>query len=181
MVFRDDSVLGRAVLWLAKMTAIAGGLVLLALIVLIIVSVTGRALIWAGLRPVMGDYELVSAGIGFAIFSFMPWAHFKRTHAIVTLVSDRFGALVNRWILVATDLMMLAASAFIAWRLYLGMLDKFAFRETTLLLRMPLGWAYAAALVGACVFVVVSVYVLGRSLTHAARGEDEVDGEGAHL
>ena len=85
----------------------------------------------------------MSAGIGFAIFAFLPWAHLTRGHAIVTLLSDRFGPLFNRWILVITDAMMLAAAVFIAWRLYFGMLDKFAYRETTLLLRMPLGWTYS--------------------------------------
>ena len=95
--------------------------------------------------------------------------------------SDRFGPLVNRWILVITDIMMLAAAGFIAWRLYDGMLDKFRYNETTLLLRMPLGWTYAAGLVGAVVFVVVALYVLGRSVSHALAGRSELQSSGADL
>ena len=102
-------------------------------------------------------------------------------NAIVTIVTDRFGPVVNRWILVITDIMMLAAASFIAWRLYDGMLDKFRYNETTLLLRMPLGWSYTAGLVGAVVFVIVAIYVLGRSISNALAGRSETLSSGAEL
>lgn len=172
-MFRDGSPLGQSVGYLAKWTAIAGGIALMAMTIMICISILGRAFIWAGLKPITGDYELVSIGMGFAVFAFMPWAHLQRGHALVTLVTDAFGARANSIILIVTDLMMLAASAFIAWRLYYGMVDKFAYRETTLLLRFPLGWAYAFGLVGAVILVIVSIYVLGRSITNAAQGQAE--------
>ncbi len=180
-MFEDSSPLGRAVILLAKLMALAGGAVLLALVALIVVSVTGRAFIWAGLKPVFGDYELVEMGVGFAIFSFLPWAHLTRSHAIVTLFTDRFGDAANRVILVITDIMMLAAASFVAWRLYYGMLDKFAYRETTLLLRIPLGWGYLAGFIGATVFAIIAVYVLGRSLSALIKGRNEPIHQGAHL
>lgn len=180
-VFRDEAPLGRLVVGLARLMAWLGGAVLIGIVLLVVVSVTGRALLWAGLRPIRGDYELVSAGIGFAIFAFLPWAHLTRGHAVVTLLSDRFGPLINRWLVVITDTMMLVAAAFVAWRLYYGMLDKYAYNETTLLLRMPLGWSYTAALVGAVIFVLVAFYVLGRSLSYAIAGENEPDSRGAEI
>ncbi len=180
-LFQDKSPLGRGIYGLAKLMALAGGVVLIALVLLVVVSVTGRALLWAGLRPVRGDYELVEAGIGFAVFAFLPWAHLERGHAIVTIVTDRFGPIVNRWILVVTDIMMLVAASFIAWRLYDGMLDKFRYNETTLLLRMPLGWSYSAALAGAVVFVIVALYVLGRSISNAMGGRSEIQSSGGEL
>lgn len=166
---------------LAKVMALAGGIALLALVAMIVVSVIGRALIWAGLKPVLGDYELVEMGVGFAIFAFMPWAHLTRSHAIVTLFTDRFGDAVNRVILVITDVMMLAASSFLAWRLYFGMLDKFNYRETTVLLRVPLGWGYMAGFIGATVFAIISIYVLGRSISAMLKGVNEPAQQGGHL
>lgn len=180
-MFKDESVLGRLAHGLAKWLAIAGGLVLMAMVAMVLVSIIGRALIWVGLRPITGDYELVSIGMGFAVFAFMPWAHLMRGHALVSLVTDSFGVGANAWILVVTDLMMLVASAFIAWRLYFGMMDKFAYRETTLLLRFPLGWAYAVGFIGAVVLVVVSLYVIARSLNYALAGEAEPRHTGAEL
>lgn len=178
-MFRDESVLGRAVIALARWLAVLGGLALLAIVGLVVASVVGRALIWLGLRPITGDYELVSVGMGFAVFAFMPWVHLERGHALVSLVTDSFGARANAWLLVVSDLLMLALSGFLAWRLYYGMLDKFAYHETTLLLRFPLGWAYALGLVGAVAMVVVAGYVFGRSVTYALAGEAEPKRMGA--
>lgn len=172
-MFEDESEVGRLVHGLAKWMAVAGGAVLIFVIVIMIASITGRALIWAGLRPIPGDYELVSAGMGFAVFAFMPWAHLQRGHATVALVTDAFGPQTNRIILVVTDIMMLAAASFIAWRLYFGMMDKFAYSETTLLLRMPLGWAYAAGFVGAVVLVIVSAWTVGRTIRYLLVGQSE--------
>lgn len=153
----------------------------MALVIMMMISIIGRALLDFGLRPVTGDYELVSIGMGLAVFAFLPWAHLQRGHALVSLVTDNFGVRVNGWILVITDLMMLVASAFIAWRLYFGMMDKFAYRETTLLLRFPLGWAYAMGFVGAVAMVLVAIFVLGRSLGYALRGEAEPKRMGAEI
>ena len=180
-MFRDDAPLGRFVVGLARWLAVAGGLVLMAMVAMIVVSIVGRSLIAIGLKPITGDYELVSIGMGFAVFAFMPWAHLTRSHALVSLVTDGMGVKVNNIILVITDTMMLVLSAFLAWRLYFGMMDKFAYRETTLLLRFPLGWAYALGFVGAVIMVIVALYVLARSLGYAARGEAEPRQAGAEV
>jgi len=151
--------------------AIAGGIVLLAMIAIVVISVIGRAFIWAGLKPILGDYELISVGMGFAVFAFLPWAHLMRGHALVSLLTDTFSDRANAWILVVTDFMMLVASAFITWRLYFGMTDKFNYRETTILLGLPLGWAFLAGFIGAVVLVLVSVFVFGRSVQDAVTGK----------
>jgi TRAP-type C4-dicarboxylate transport system permease small subunit len=163
----DNSRLGRLVRNLARYVAIAGGLVLVAMVVVIVSSVIGRALIWAGLKPITGDYELAEAATGFAIFAFLPWVHFTRGHAVVSIFTDFLNARINSWIVVVSDALMLAIAVFIAWRHWLGTLDKYNYGETTLLLRMPLWWAYAAGMVGAASFVIVAAYVLVRSIAEA--------------
>ncbi len=170
-MFSDSSLLGRVTHGLAKWMAIAGGVTLLAMIAIVVISVIGRTFLWAGLRPILGDYELVSVGMGFAVFAFLPWAHLMRGHALVSLITDSFSDRANAWILVVTDLMMLVAAGFITWRLYFGMMDKFSYRETTILLGLPLGWAYMAGFVGAVVLVLVSVFVFGRSVQDAVAGK----------
>ena len=172
-MFREGSRLERFTYNLAKWTAVAGGVALLAMIAVVILSIIGRAFIWAGLKPILGDYELVGMGMGFAAFAFIPWAHYERGHAVVSILTDLFGDRVNAWILVVTDLMMLVAGSFIAWRLYFGMLDKMRFHETTLLLRLPLGWSYASCLIGAIVLIPVSAFLFGRSFSNALKGRRE--------
>jgi len=67
----------RAILNLCKLSAYLGGFLLCALILLIVISVAGRAAIGIGLGPVPGDFELVEMGMGIAIFFFMPWCYIK--------------------------------------------------------------------------------------------------------
>ena len=161
--------------------AVLGGLALIGMIVIVVVSVVGRAFIWAGLKPILGDYELISIAMGFVVFSFLPWAHLMRGHALVTLVTDNFSVRVNAWILVVTDLLMLIASSFIAWRLFIGTTDKFANRETTILLGLPMGWAFALSMIGAVVLVIVAIFVFGRSIGNALAGKAEPRHAGGEL
>lgn len=175
----DNSNLGRLVHNLARYIAIAGGLVLVVIVAVIVFSVIGRALIWAGLKPITGDYELVEAGTGFAIFAFLPWVHLTRGHAVVSIFTDFLNARANGWIIVAADALMLVVATFIAWRHWLGTLDKFNYGETTLLLRMPLWWSYAAGLAGAVAFVVIAAYVLVRSVAEATSANPPSPTQGA--
>ena len=46
----------------AKWSAIVGGLVLCAITLMSVASITGRALIGVGLGPVPGDFEMVEVG-----------------------------------------------------------------------------------------------------------------------
>ena len=147
--------------------AIAGGTVLVALTIITIVSITGRELNWMGLGPVPGDYELVEAGTAFAIFAFLPWCHLKRGHVTVDLFMMRFGSRVNASVDTVSNILMTAVMVLITWRLWLGLVDKKTYQETTFILQFPVWWAYTAAMIGACFAVVVSAYTIWRSLAEA--------------
>ena len=157
------------VIWLARATALAGGVVLLLVVLMTVVSITGRSLVFAGLAPVSGDFELVEIGVAFAVFSFMPWCHLRGGHATVDFVTKRLGGTTRYLADALADALMFAAASVIAWRLAIGMLDKKAFRETTFILELPLWWAYAASLAGAFAFVAVAAYCLYLSLNRRER------------
>lgn len=150
--------------WLARWTALAGGIVLTGLIVMTCLSITGRTLVPLGLQPIPGDFELIEIGVGFAVFAFLPWCQLKRGHATVDLFQPLYGRYGNRFIDVISDVIMFIAAYIIASRLYLGMLDKLRYDETTFILRAPVWMAYAAGLFGAAVFVYVSAFCILRSL-----------------
>ncbi|SHM30746.1 TRAP transporter small permease [Roseibium suaedae] len=158
---------GRFIKALASGTALAGGAVLIAIVLMTCASVTGRALSQFGLGPIEGDFELVEIGIGFAVFCSLPWCHLQRGHATVELLTGRFSARTNKWIDVICDLLFLLMAALIAWRLWLGMLDKKSYFETTFILQLQVWQAYAACMFGAVVLTIVSVYQLGCSLKRA--------------
>lgn len=160
----------RAVEVLARGLAILGGLVLVVITAVVAVSIVGRAFIWAGLGPVPGDYEIVEAGTGFAVFAFLPWCQLRRGHATVDLFTSVLSEGANRFIDLVSELLMTIVIVLIAWRLWAGMIDKINYAETTFILQFPVWWAYAACMVAAAVAVVVSVVVLGVRVAEVAKG-----------
>lgn len=164
---------------LSRFMAVLGGIVLSALIVLTCISIAGRLLNglfhssfmeavapgfskWAieiGIGPVTGDFELVEAGVAFAIFAFIPLCQITAGHASVDIFANMFPRGVNRFLRMVTEVVFAAVLILIAWRLYEGMSSKMRYGETTFLLQFPIWWAYAASLFGSIVAAIVGVYV----------------------
>ena len=145
---------------LARLLAILGGLVLVAVTVLTVASITGRAFTRQGLGPVPGDFELVEALTAFAVFAFLPWCQLRRGHATVDIFTRLFPERANRLIDLVCEILMTVVVVLIAWRLWHGMQDKLRYHETTFILQFPLWWSYAAAFVAAAAGVVVSAYAV---------------------
>lgn len=186
---------------LARYMAIIGGVILTLLVLLTCVSVLGRTLntvfhsgfaqailgdfaqtiLDTGVGPVLGDFELVEAGIAFAIFSFIPLCQISGAHASVDIFTSALPVRVNRFIQMVVEILFAAVLILIAWRLYEGMTSKMRYQETTFLLQFPIWWAYAASLVAACVSAIVSIYVAfvriaeffqNRTIIHASGGAE---------
>lgn len=164
---------------LARTMAVVGGVVLTALIFLICVSVLGRSLntllhsgpvmavlgdfaqtlLDTGVGPILGDFELVEAGVAFAIFAFIPFCQITGGHATVDVFTAALSVKTNRLIQMIVDAVFAAVLILIAVQLYEGMLSKMQYNETTFLLQFPVWWSYAASLIGAVVAAIVGVYI----------------------
>ena len=136
---------------LANWTAIFGGIVLVAVTLMVVASVSGRALIDLGLGPVPGDFELVEVGIGVAIFYFLPWCYLRGGHATVDLMYMHMPRWFQKTIDLLSDTAMLLVWLLLTWKLWEGLLEKKEYMETTFILQMPLWWAYAFCMVGAVI------------------------------
>ena len=175
----------------ARLMAICGGLVLTVLIVLICISVIGRSLngllhgligavmpgisAWAldlGVGPINGDFELVEAGVAFAIFAFLPLCQISAGHASVDIFTAKLPTRINRLLQLAIDVIFAVVLIAIAYQLYNGMLSKQRYGDTTFLLQFPIWWAYAASLSGSILTAVISLYVVGIRAWELMRGED---------
>ncbi|MGN6466099.1 MAG: TRAP transporter small permease [Rhizobiaceae bacterium] len=192
--------LTRIVGWLARALAMRGGAVLVAITVLTVASIVGRAVVtvayshtpdylaflelplgWLragaaylashGVGPVPGDYEMVQDGTGFAIFAFLPWCQLNRGHATVDVFTSFLPDWTNRWIDLVSELLMTAVIVLIAWRLGVGAMDKMRYGETTFILQYPVWWGYAFAMVGAVVAVIVSFYMLAVRIGEVVTGK----------
>ncbi|MEL6948414.1 MAG: TRAP transporter small permease [Pseudomonadota bacterium] len=168
---------GTVVRLLALGMALLGGLVLVAMTLMTLVSITGRSLTFAGFAPVPGAFELVEAGTAFAVFSFLPWCQLQRGHVTVDVVAARFGPRVMAVLSFLANVAMALVAALIFWRLLLGLLDKRAYLETTFILQFPVWWSYLAASFGAGLFVIVCAYTAWRSANEMSGGSQTPDGE----
>ncbi len=162
----------------ARAMAVSGGLVLSILIVITCLSVAGRALntvfhgwigdlmpimsqwfLDLGVGPILGDFELVEAGVAFAIFASMPLCQITAGHASVDIFTNILPRGINRFLRMIVEIVFAAVLVLIVWRLYEGMLSKRGYGETTFLLQFPIWWAYAASLVGAAAAAISGIYM----------------------
>ncbi|WP_242649740.1 TRAP transporter small permease [Yoonia litorea] len=161
--------------------ALLGGIVLCALVLMVCVSVAGRELADAshggwlggvgdwllglGVGPILGDFELVEAGMAFTIFAFLPLTQLSGAHAKVDVFTSGMRPGLNRALGTFWSLVMAVIIVLITWRLYAGLQDKLRYGETTYLIQFPIWWAYAASLFAAIVAAVVSLYCAAMRLT----------------
>lgn len=187
---------------IARFMAVLGGVVLTALVLLTCVSVLGRglntlghsdiltslseaaanALIASGVGPVNGDFELVEAGVAFAIFSFLPICQLYGSHATVDVFTNALPAKVNKVIITFWEIVLSLVILLITWRLFVGMQNKLDYGETTFLLQFPVWWAYGLSFVAALVASLVAVYCAVAQVIELVTGRHILPyrGEAAH-
>jgi len=126
---------------LARLLALLGGALAVALALLVSTSITLRAF---GLGGVRGDFEFVQMGVALIVFAFMPWCQARRVNVMVdsftTRLPPRFQAALDAlW-----EVIFAAMMALIAWRLGVGAMDAASSSTTTMVLLMPIAPAIAA-------------------------------------
>ena len=177
---------------LAHAMAVLGGLVLITLILLVCTSVLGRSVgtvlhgafmqtnftdfsNWAlgvGIGAINGDFELVEAGVAFAIFAFLPLCQLSGSHATVDVLTSRLSLRSNQVLKMISECLFALVLGLIAWRLFAGMEAKQRYGETTFLLQFPIWWAYAASFLGAALAALVSIYMAIIRILEALSGKE---------
>lgn len=180
---------GRVIEGMAIGLAVLGGLVLCAMAVLTMMSITGRALIGFGLGPLRGDYELVANGCALAIFAFLPYCQLKRGHVTVDIFIAPLPARIRALFGLIGDALIALAATVITRQLWFGFGEKFPygsdtlrtslgmgykpfFAETTYELEIPVWIPYGLALIGAVLFVLVSYYCVWRAAAWVLDGAE---------
>jgi hypothetical protein len=144
--------------------ALAGGLTLLALVGMTVLSSLGALGLkgaqagWLpqafAIGPYKAGYEIVELALPGIVFAMIPLVQLLHAHARVELLRGRgahgFDVL---WQVVAAVMF-----ALIAWRIGLGMAGKMRSGTETFLLALPVWWGYAACLPGAWGAAFVAAY-----------------------
>lgn len=127
---------------LASAFAIAGGLLLCGLAALVVVSIAARIVVG---RPVTGDFELVAVGTAISIFLCLPYCQLRRANVTVDLfIATSTTGLKSALDGIAAALFALLAVLF-TWRMSAGFVSAFSDRDVSVILGIPLWWAYPPA------------------------------------
>jgi TRAP-type C4-dicarboxylate transport system permease small subunit len=137
---------------LTRITALIGGGLLIAAIVLTLVSVAGRYLM--GL-PVPGDYELVEIACGVAVFLFFPFTHAVGSNIAAEFFTSGLPLGSRRFLDLVHDVIFFLLGILLTWRMVHAFEEKLASGETSILVGVPLWWAYGVGLLSLAFLTVV--------------------------
>jgi TRAP-type C4-dicarboxylate transport system permease small subunit len=157
---KPSSGLDRVLQTLCDASATIGGVVLVAIACVTVVSVIGRAFFS---HPILGDVELVQLGCAVVVASFLPYTQFRRANIIVDFFTtgtsektqsrlDAFGTLLYTLVL-----------GLVAWRVTVGGIDIKANQETSMLMALPLWIPYMLMVPG---LVLCALIGLVQTLQH---------------
>lgn len=156
----------------AGAVAVLGGLALLGMIVVSVISITGRSILpglagFVGLEfraaSIPGDIELVQIGTGIAVFSFLPYCQLRRGNVLVDFFTAHARLRVRAALDLLGNLVFTILAALIAWRLVHGLRDKLAYNDTTMVLRLPEAYPFAYGVACAWLLAIVCAYTVWRS------------------
>jgi len=168
----------RTIFFLARATALIGGLVLMVLVLLTTLSIIGRTVnktlhgdffdttlsgfarlvLDLGVGEINGNYEILEAGVAFAIFAFLPICQLYGAHASVDIFTAMLPRRINAWIAAFWEVVLTLVVLLLIWRLYEGMQRYIGNGETTLFLQFPVWWGYAASFGAGVVACLTALY-----------------------
>ena len=150
--------------------AIAGGLLLMAIIAINVFSVVG------GLfgHPFPGDMELTEMGVAIAAFTFLPYAQVSGANVsadfFTARASPRFLAILT---LLAASVAFLF-SLLLLWRMALGLADQKAYGYTTTILEIPHWIAFIPILISLAFLALAAIATMLDTRQATIKGGQDV-------
>lgn len=152
---------------MAQAIALGGGVLLIAVATMVVVSVTLRSDL-VGTAGVPGDFELVQMATAIAAFCFLPLCQLKRGNIFVDTFTLKLPESWRNGIDAFWDVVYGLAMVLISWRLSVGARSAFVTGENTMVLQVPsyLPIALCAVLAG---FVALAAFVSASRLLRSSR------------
>lgn len=161
--------LGTQLTRVCEALALMGGVVLLLVMTLTVVSVIGRA---AFNRPLLGDSEIVEVGVAFSIFSYLALCQIRGANVIVDFFTRALPLRVRNGIDTVCDFLFALVVLLLTWRLALGGIDTFHRGDVSMFLLVPNWWGYLAAFVSCLVWAAACLYTSAASMMGIAKRQD---------
>ncbi|WP_310611742.1 TRAP transporter small permease [Limnohabitans sp.] len=145
---------------LCDASATIGGVVLVAIASVTVVSVVGRAFFS---HPILGDVELVQLSCAVVVASFLPYTQFRHANIIVDFFTTHASERTQSKLDAFGTLLYTLVMALVAWRVAVGGVDIKANQETSMLMALPLWIPYMLMVPG---LVLCSVIGFVQTLQH---------------
>lgn len=134
--------------------AAIGGLILIAMASMTVVSVVGRAFFSS---PILGDVELVQLGCAVVVSCFLPYAQFRRANIIVDFFTTNASAGTQRRMDAMGTLFYTGVMVLVCWRVGAGGIAIHEAQEKSMLMNLPLWVPYLLMLPGLALCVLIGL------------------------
>jgi len=135
-------------------SAAVGGLVIFGAAFFVTFSIIKSLLGFGAMR---GEFELVELACATSASLFLPLCQLTKGHVLVDVFTGWLPVRVNQTVDAVWTLLFAIGWAFVCWRLFHGLWEVHGYGDRTMLLRVPVWWAYVPAVFGAGLSAFVAV------------------------
>ena len=144
---------------LALTFALLGAAAALAVALMTVASIAGRAL-WS--TPIPGDVELTQFGIAWALSLSLPWCQLRGANISVDFFTQHLRERKMRVLDGVGAVLLALMCTLLAWRTSVGALAVREAGETSMILALPMWWAYASLAPGLALAALVALVQAAR-------------------
>jgi TRAP-type C4-dicarboxylate transport system permease small subunit len=155
--------------------AVVGSAIALAVAVMTTVSVVGRAFFKS---PIQGDVELTQLGIALSISLCIPWCQLRGANIIVDFFTQDISTKKQGFLDAIGAALVALMCLLLAWRTGVGAMAVREAQESSMILGLPMWWAYASLAPGLALGGVVALVQAWMRLTNQALVDADNDAQG---
>ena len=140
--------------------AILGGVLLLLVVAMNVVSVLG-GVFWV---PFPGDFELTQIGVANAAFAFLPYCQITRANVTADIFTAWAGPRTISCLDLLASVVAFLFSLLLFWRMFEGMLDQRQYDYMTAIVQFPIWMAFLPILVSLAILAVASIVTFAEDI-----------------
>lgn len=138
--------------------ALIGGISLIMMALITMISILGRALFG---QPIPGDIELAQLLTAFAIASFLPWCQAQKAHVFVDFFTARTSPVNQQRLQRIGHLLIAVILGVLAWRTMMAAASALQTSESSMILGIPI-WVHSLGLIPG--FLLASLVALSQAM-----------------
>ncbi|WP_269584652.1 TRAP transporter small permease [Roseibium sp. Sym1] len=151
---------------LITLWALAGGILLLAVVAVNMISIVGSVF---G-KPFPGDFELTEMGVAIAVFAFLPYCQLVGANVSADIFTAGASRRTIAFFTMLGSLVALGFAGLLIWRMYHGMLDQKEYDYTTTILQIPHWMAFVPILLSLALLALAALVTLMRDAKALSKG-----------